>query len=134
MTSILFVSAMFGIPSGPGVLYGLRERVHLLIWSLEILGSGAALSGNLRKLGSGGGGGGLGGKNTSESVMLFCSLDSARVSCPLGSTQHRDGILVSPASEGVPLRYLFAVQMLGSLVDSNHSIQCWWRAFSVAVL
>src|SRR5882762_5414087 len=63
MMSILFVSMMFGIPSGPGALYGLSERAHLLICSLEILGSGATSSGNPWKLGSGGGGGGSGGKN-----------------------------------------------------------------------
>ena len=87
MMSITFVRTIFGIPSGPGALYGLRERARHLICSWLILGSGAASSGNPRKSGSGRIGGGLGGKNASDSAVLFCSLVSANNSCLFVSVQ-----------------------------------------------
>src|ERR1700744_4477404 len=116
-----FVSTTFGIPSGPGALYGFSLARARLIWSLEI---GSALQiGSVLCVGLGASSArGLLGKNALARTLPFSSFVLA-LHCSPVSANVRSGIRGLPLSPGGAVMYLCAVHKSSSDAFSTQSRQ-----------
>src|SRR6266851_1568705 len=123
------LSAILGMPSGPGALYGLMlfscARICCLVTLLTPLHAFGYFSIGCSSAC------GLAGKKLLASAMLFSSFVLAIVSSsPILCFSF--GILALPPSEGGMAVIRFAAQMSGSSAFLSHSLQCCCLVFCSA--